>query len=76
MPNTPIGITNHLDTIHGGRGAGRAAVNIARRAGDALEKIGGWAGGGLAIKEGWDWLRGNNSQPQAPAQQQPSTPSE
>lgn len=75
MPNTPDDITNELATVHGGRGAARAALNLARRGGDALEKIGGYASGVAVLKEGWDWLRGNNqSQPQSQPAQPPSQP--
>ena len=62
MPHTTLtDITQDLDTVHGGRGAGGAVRSIVRGAGTALEKIGGWAGGAMAIKEGWDYLRGNNN---------------
>lgn len=71
MTKTPIDITNHLDTVHGGRGAGRAAMNVLRRGGEALEKVGSYFGGAMALKEGWDYLRGNNNQQQqAPAPSQ------
>jgi hypothetical protein len=74
MPN--IDITSQLDKVHGGAGAGRAVANAVRTGlsygGKALEKIGGLAGGAVAIKEGWDYLRGNTSgkesAPAAPAQ--------
>ena len=78
MPKTSsIDITNQLATVHGGRGAARAAMNVARRGGEALEKVGSYFGGAVAIKEGWDYLRGNNSsggQQQQPAAQ-PTPPS-
>ena len=59
-------ITTKLDTVHGGAGAGgRAIVNglktAAKKGGEWLNNLGGWAGGAAAIKEGWDWMRGNNS---------------
>ena len=66
-------ITTKLDSVHGGA-AGRAIINVAktaaRKGGEWLEKVGGWAGGAAALKEGWDWMRGGNSSPQ----QAPSTP--
>ena len=77
MPNTsPLDITNQLDTVHGGRGsAGRVVKTVLRRGGEALEKVGSYFGGAMALKEGWDYLRGNNGQQQQqqPAQQQPAT---
>ena len=75
MPNTsPHDITNQLDTVHGGRGAGRAAMNVVRRGGEALEKVGSYFGGAVALKEGWDYLRGNNSQQQQAPASQPTPP--
>lgn len=79
MPDkSPLDITNQLDTVHGGRGgAGRTAMNILRKGGTALEKIGSYFGGAVALKEGWDYLRGNDRpQPQAPSQspQRPAQP--
>jgi hypothetical protein len=69
MRNTsPIDITNELATVHGGRGAGRAVLNAVKRGGQILEKVGGYFGGAVALKEGWDYLRGNTSNQQQPAQ--------
>lgn len=76
MPKTLADITTSLDTVHGGRGAGRAIAGAVRGAGTALEKIGGWAGGAMAIKEGWDYLRGNTSggdRSSTPAAQPPAS---
>jgi hypothetical protein len=77
MTKTPIDITNDLDTVHGGRsGAGRVAMNVLRRGGQALEKVGGLFGGAMAIKEGWDYLRGNNQQQQPAPSPSPSRPAQ
>jgi hypothetical protein len=58
-------ITTKLDKVHGGAGAGRAIIagakTAARKGGEWLGNLGNWAGGAAAAKEGWDWLRGNNS---------------
>jgi hypothetical protein len=77
MPKTsPIDITNQLATVNGGKGVGRVAANVLKRGGEALEKVGSYFGGAVALKEGWDYLRGNNSsQQQQPSPQRPAQPS-
>ncbi|MDQ3339878.1 MAG: hypothetical protein M4D80_32365 [Myxococcota bacterium] len=73
-----IDITNQLASVHGGRGAGRVAANVLKRGGEALEKVGSYFGGAMALKEGWDYLRGNNGNqqpPQQPSPQRPAAPS-
>jgi hypothetical protein len=78
MPKTShIDITNQLATVHGGRGAARAVGTVLRHGGQALEKVGSYFGGAMALKEGWDYLRGNNSggqQQQPPQQPSPARP--
>src|SRR5207237_193083 len=37
------------------------AKTAAKKGGEWLGTLGNWAGGAAAVKEGWDWMRGNNS---------------
>lgn len=63
-------ITTELENVHGGskRALLNGARTVLRKGGEALERVGNWAGGALALKEGWDYLRGGGgSQQQTPA---------
>jgi hypothetical protein len=74
-------ITTKLDTVHGGAN-GRAIIGgiktAARKGGEWLNQIGGWAGGAAAIKEGYDWLTGsgNNTGGNQPAPSPSPSPSQ
>lgn len=70
-PTNFTDISDALDTVNGGAGAGRAIVNAAKtawnaarpwlgRADSAVDTFGKYAGGALAAKEGYDLVRGNN----------------
>jgi hypothetical protein len=72
-------ITTKLDTVHGGAN-GRAIIGgiktAARKGGEWLNQIGGWAGGAAAIKEGYDWLTGSGNNQPAPSPSPSPSPSQ